>query len=65
MNAGQMGAPGSFSKYAVSALNQVPFSGNDPTAIKTGIMRPMYAYDWRRGCSGDNAQRHECGPGRE
>ena len=41
VNAGQMGAPGSFSKYAVSALNQLPFSGNDPTAIKTGIMRAM------------------------
>ena len=41
VNAGQMGTPGSFPKVALSALNQLPFSGNDPTAIKTGIMRAM------------------------
>ena len=41
VNAGQMAPQNSFTKYASSALNQMPFSGNDPTAIQTGVNRAI------------------------
>jgi X-X-X-Leu-X-X-Gly heptad repeat protein len=41
VNAGQMAPQNSFTKYASSALNQMPFSGNDPSAIQTGVNRAI------------------------